>query len=173
MGHPSGSKARKIRKRCTKCGRVALALRQARRCGYQPFGPQSYMCWGLLVPVRRPAKAVDAGTAYRAANAQKRDLARKQVKRLALKVAFLDLKKAMAERALGRAEIRASRYARRAETTDAELEQMRQRALHAGQVQKVRRRLQGRPAKAMTWVGPTVAAVASGWQFRSGYFRRW
>jgi hypothetical protein len=125
----------RVKKRCRKCGAVAVVPTGRRRCYQRKFGKGSYACWGELTRVTRPAKpliTVPPGMglgwvlgeeADRAMSAAYRAKAERQLKLARQKVTEVTRKIARATTSLRMWERRAAYYAQRASLTDAELAQ--------------------------------------------------
>ena len=147
------SDARTVQKQCSKCGQRSWCRPRERACKQQNYGPRSYACWGALVPVKAAEAdatassdiAVDLailktqrGQRWRIAAAKKADAAGAMAERY----------RARERRSVKLAEKWERRLAsqkKRAAMTDDDVQAVYDRAQHAQHVQKVRRRLVGKP----------------------------
>ena len=133
---------RPVRKRCALCGQTGYYHQGTRQCRMRKFGAGSYCCWGDLTPVRKPRpKAVPhAGDRFRQRAAKQFTVAQKTLRRWQSR-----LKRD--QKLVHKWELRLAQWERKASYTDEQVEALRQRAAHAGHVQKVRRRLIGTAIK--------------------------
>jgi len=143
-------------KTCQKCGAGIWCKPRERRCKMgerTALGRSGYYCWGKLVtvraakkpkPVRRKPAAVKEPTAaergelHRQRAQARQRVAERQLSKLSTRIKRL-------QTAARKCQLKIDRFARQAEMTDAEVEAVRQRARHAAHVQKVQRRLIGKP----------------------------
>lgn len=166
------AKADRVRKRCARCGAVAVVQSRQTRCYVRKFGKGSYCCWGELSRVERKRRVVvsvrqavqamavrvdteeqlraQRGATHRKQAARKLAAAQAGRAKLATRVKRL-------QTALRKRQLQVKRLERLAGLTDAEVQAVRERAQHACHVQKVRRRLLG--AKDPETASPAVWAA--------------
>ena len=145
--------ARRLRKRCSKCGHVADYKPRERRCKRQPFGPRSYCCWGRLALVAAPEPAPrptappkpQPSTRPQDVAARKLEHARKMVGAKMVEIGATSKALARLVRAMGEWERRANYYAALASRTDAEIEQ--ERAARAERAERRDKRARRRALK--------------------------
>ena len=145
------SKKRTVKKRCAKCQRAGYYAEGIRHCRMRKFGPDSYCCWGDLVPVRKPRATLPISEAQR--GERFRATAGKQLAKAQQTLKDKRRRLAIAERLVEKWERRVNRLTKEAGLTDVEIEARRSRAQKAAQesarIGRIRRRLLGKQTKAV------------------------